>query len=147
MLDDPSIDNSHTMAAHRLNKLPCINCGGNVGTTAWMILDQVLTAKTVALTGVDFSYYSDTSYVQTQYYNDAVKLFGEENLDEYFIKIHNPIIDKWFYTDPAYLWYRNAFLEMVKDANCKTYNCTNGGILFGEDINFISLKKYINNVV
>jgi len=144
MLDDPSAKNSCTMAAHRLNKLPCINCGGNVGTAAWMILDEVLNAKRVALTGVDFSYYSNTSYVQTQYYNDAVAIFGKENLDEFFIKIHNPIIDKWFYTDPTYLWYRNAFLEMVKDASCKTYNCTNGGILFGDDIPFIQLSEYLN---
>ena len=143
MLDDPSAKNSHTMAAHRLNKLPCINCGGNVGTAAWMILDEVLNAKRVALTGVDFSYYSNTSYVQTQYYNDAVAIFGKENLDEFFIKIHNPIIDKWFYTDPTYLWYRNAFLEMVKDASCKTYNCTNGGILFGDGISFIQLSEYL----
>ena len=143
MLDEPNIDASHTMAIHRQNKLPCVNCGGNVGTAAWMILDAVLIAKRIALTGFDYSYYSDTNYVQTQYYNDAVDIFGEENLDEFFIKIHNPIIDKWFYTDPAYLWYKNSFLEMVKDANCETYNCTNGGILFGDNIIFCRLEEFL----
>ncbi|MBH30564.1 MAG: hypothetical protein CMG71_01065 [Candidatus Marinimicrobia bacterium] len=143
MLDEPNIDASHTMAIHRQNKLPCVNCGGNVGTAAWMILDAVLTAKRIALTGFDYSYYIDTSYVQTQYYNDAVDIFGEGNLDEFFTKIHNPILDKWFYTDPAYLWYRNSFLEMVIDANCVTYNCTNGGILFGDNIIFCRLEEFL----
>ena len=143
MLDDPGIKNSHTMAAHLLNKLPCINCGGNVGAASWMILDEVLKAKRVALTGVDFSYYSDTSYVQTQYYNDAVAIFGKDNLDDFFINIKNPYLNKEFFTDPAYLWYRNAFLELVKDGNCETYNCTNGGILFGDGISFIDLEEYI----
>jgi len=143
MLDDPDIKNSLTMEAYKKNNMPCVNCGGNVGTAAWMILDEILKANTIALTGVDFSYYSDTSYVQTQYYNDALAIFGEENLDEFFIKIYNPIIDKWFFTDPAYLWYRNVFLEIVKDANCKTYNCTNGGILFGDNITFVKLGEYL----
>jgi hypothetical protein len=144
MLDDPDIKNSHTMAAHLLNKLPCINCGGNVGTAAWMILDEVLKSKRIALTGVDFSYYNDTSYVQTQYYNDALAIFGEENLDDFFIKVHNPYLNKEFFTDPAYLWYKNIFLELVKDGSSETYNCTNGGIVFGDGISFINLKEYIN---
>lgn len=143
MLDDPEIENSHTMNAYRLNKLPCINCGGNVGTTAWMILDEVLKAKKVALTGVDFSYYSDTSYVQTQYYTEALEIFGKENLDDFFINVYNPILDKWFFTDPAYMWYKNIFLEMTKDANCETFNCTNGGILFGDGITFTKLEEFL----
>ena len=146
MLDNPDLENSHTMAAHRLNKLPCINCGGNVGTTAWMILDEVLKAKTIALTGVDFSYYSDTSYLQTQYYHEAVEIVGEENLDEFFIKVFNPYLDKWFFTDPAYYWYRQAFLEMVRDGSSITYNCTNGGILFGENVKFTKLNQYLTLV-
>ena len=146
MLDDPDLKHSHTREVQRQNNLPCINCGGNVGTTAWMILDEILGAKTIALTGFDFSYYTESSYQQTQYYNEAVNLLGVENLDDFFINIHNPYLDKWFYTDPAYLWYRNIFLEILKDANCQTYNCTNGGILFGDNILFESLKDYIRLV-
>ena len=142
MLDAPEKENSYTLKAHRMNELPCINCGGNVGAASWMILDEILKAKTIALTGMDFSYYSNTAYLQTQYYNEAVEIFGQDNLDEFFIKIHNPHLDKWFFTDPAYYWYREAFLDMVKEGNSKTYNCTNGGILFGENVNFIKLKDY-----
>jgi hypothetical protein len=57
--------------------------------------------------------------------------------------VHNPYLNKEFFTDPAYLWYRNAFLELVKDGSSETYNCTNGGILFGDGISFIELKEYI----
>ena len=73
-----------------------------------------------------------------------MEIFGKENLDDFFIKIYNPYLNKWFFTDPAYLWYKNAFLEIVVDGKCKTYNCTNGGILFGEGISFIHLTEYMS---
>jgi len=142
MLDNPDQEHSFTLKAYKMNKFPCINCGGNVGSACWMILDEVLKAKTIALTGVDFSYYSDTSYFQTQYYHEAVDLLGEENLDEYYIEIFNPYLNKWFYTDPVYYWYKKAFLEMVAEGNSTTYNCTNGGIVFGDNIIFTLLEKY-----
>ena len=146
MLDTPERENSYTLKAHRMNGLPCINCGGNVGAASWMILDEILKAKTIALTGVDFSYYNDISYRQTQYYHEAVEIVGEGNLDEFFIKVFNPYIDKWFFTDPAYYWYRQAFLEMVKESNSITYNCTNGGIVFGDNIKFVELTRYLKLV-
>lgn len=143
MLDDPDKDGSVTRDLYRMNKLPCMNAGGNVGTAAWMIAHAVLGKKHVALTGVDFSYYDGTPFTATQYYYDAVELVGEENLDRIFMRVHNPYIDKWFYTDPAYMWYRDIFMEMAADAECKTYNCTQGGILFGENIEFTPLAEFL----
>ena len=146
MLDDPDKENSYTLKTHRLNGLPCINCGGNVGSASWMILDEVLKAKTIALTGIDFSYYNDTSYLQTQYYREALELVGEENLDEFFINIFNPYLNKWYFTDPAYYSYREALLDMVKEGSSITYNCTNGGILFGDTIKIVNLEKYLKSI-
>jgi len=60
------------------------------------------------------------------------------------MRIFNPYLKKWFYTDPAYMWYRKTFLEMAADASCVTYNCTGGGILFGENIIFTSLDGFLN---
>ena len=48
-----------------------------------------------------------------------------------------------FYTDPAYLWYCQSFLELAKDADCETYNCTEGGILFGDNIKFVPLAEFL----
>jgi hypothetical protein len=45
------------------------------------------------------------------------------------------------------MWYRKVFLEMVADASCVTYNCTEGGIVFGEGIIFSPLKDFLDGSV
>lgn len=144
MLDDPDLPDSKTRELYRLNRLPCINAGGNVGAACWQMADAVLGKRKVALTGMDFSYYGDTDYSSTQYYREALALVGKERLKEIFIHIDNPHIGQHFYTDPAYYWYRQAFLDMVQEAQCQTFNCTQGGILFGEGIEFIPLKEFLD---
>ena len=143
MLDDPDLPGSKTAQLQRENGLPAMNAGGNVGTCAWMLASEVLEKKHIALTGMDFSYYDGTPHLNTQYYHEAVDLVGEENLDSIFIRIFNPYTESWFFTDPAYMWYRECFLEMASDAECSTYNCTEGGILFGENVTFITLRNFV----
>ena len=143
MYDDPDQPGSVTREVQKSNGLPSINAGGNVGSAAWMMANAVLGKKNVALTGMDFSYYGDTPYEKTQYYHDAVALVGEENLDSLFMHLFNPHTKSWFYTDPAYMWYREAFLEMAADADCHTYNCTGGGILFGDGVDFLPLDAFL----
>ena len=147
MYDDPDAENSLTRQIFNMNGLPCINAGGNVGSACWMIADAVLGKQHVGITGMDFGYYADTPFKNTQYYKEAVELFGEENLESVFIPVFNPFLDQWFYTDPAYMWYRNCFLEMTAAADCNTYNCTEGGILFGENIEFVPLKEFLHRNV
>lgn len=144
MLDDPEQPDSTTRAIHRQNGLPCVNAGGNVGTACWMMAHAVLGKRRVALTGVDFSYYDDTPYAATQYYREAVALVGEDNLDSVFIRIYNPHVGAWFFTDPAYMWYREAFLELAAETECETYNCTEGGILFGDNVTFSPLDEFLS---
>jgi hypothetical protein len=143
MLDDPDAEDSITAQLMSNNNFPTINAGGNVGTASWMMADVLLEKKHVALTGVDFSYYDDTPYFNTQYYYEAVELVGEENLDALFVRIFNSFEGAWFYTDPAYLWYRECFLEMVQDADCETFNCTEGGIVFGDGITVVPLREFL----
>jgi hypothetical protein len=143
MYDDPDEPGSVTRALYRENRLPCMNAGGNVGTAAWMLAHSVLGKAHVAIVGMDLSYYDDTPYYNTQYYHELVALVGEERLDSVFVRIHNPYTDRGFYTDPAYLWYRRCFLELAPEADCRTYNCTGGGILFGDAIEFIELEHFL----
>jgi len=143
MYDDPDVPDSVTRRLYRENRLPCMNAGGNVGTAAWMMAHSVLGRKHVAVLGMDMSYYADTPYFNTQYYHELVTLVGEDRLDTVFVKIHNPYLDKLFYTDPAYLWYRNCFLELAQDADCQTYNCSSGGILFGPGIEVVDLEGFV----
>ncbi len=144
MFDDPDQPDSVTAGLQAMNKLPCVNAGGNVGTAAWMMASEVLGKEDVALTGVDFSYYDDTPHRNTQYYKEAVDLVGEENLDKIFIRLYNPHVKAWFYTDPAYMWYRESFLDMARDSDCRTFNCTGGGILFGDPITCCPLTEFLD---
>lgn len=144
MLDDPDlVEDGKTRQLFDLNGFPCMNAGGNVGAACWMMAGEVLGKKHVGLIGMDFSYYEGTPARSTQYYDVAVKLLGEENIEKMFIHTHNPYLDKWFFSDPAYYWYREIFLEMLKDADYKTYNCTEGGILFGEGVEFTPLEGFL----
>ena len=68
---------------------------------------------------------------------------GADNLDALFVRVFNPYARQWFYTDPAYLWFRDLFLELAADADCVTYNCTGGGILFGDHIEYVSIDEFM----
>jgi hypothetical protein len=144
MMDDPDAPNSVSRALYDLNGIPCINGGGNVGASCWMIATEVLEKKRVALTGMDFAYYADTPYEQTQYYKEAVDLVGKDKLDTVFMHLENPDLGARFYTDPAYMWYRECFLDMVKESSAQTFNCTEGGILFGEGIRTMPLALFLD---
>ncbi len=146
MLDDPEGEGSLTAELYALNGFPCVNAGGNVGSASWMMADAVLGVPQVAITGMDFGYYDGTPLERTQYYYAARDLVGEEHLESLFMRIHNPHEDAWFFTDPAYRWYREAFLEMVQDAQATTHNCTGGGILFGEGIRWSTLQDFIRGI-
>lgn len=143
MHDDPDLPDSVSRRLIEMNGMPCINAGGNVGSASWMIADAVLGKRSVALVGFDFSYYADTPHSRTQYYREAIDLVGEENLDDVFMWVHNPYLDQWFYADPAYMWYRAALLDMARDADCETVNCTEGGIVFGDSIRFAPLSDFL----
>jgi hypothetical protein len=143
MVDDPAEPDSESRAFYRMNKMPLVNTGGNVGTACWMMAHAVLGKRHVAVTGMDFAYYDDTPYNATQYYHEAVALVGEENLDRVYMRMLNPHTGTWFYTDPAYMWYRQSMLEMVADADCRTYNCSGGGIFFGEGVEFLPLQDFL----
>ncbi len=144
MLDDPDDPEGASRQLMEMNGLPSVNAGGNVGSAAWMIADAVLGKKHVALTGMDFAYYDGTPYSATQYYREALDLVGESNLDSLFSRIYNPHVGAWFISDPAYQWYKHCFLDMAAHADCETYNCTEGGILFGEGLHICSLREFLS---
>jgi hypothetical protein len=145
MYDDYEQPRSLTRQLHRANGLPCLNGGGNVGTSGWVIAHAVLGKQRVALLGMDFSYPPGRPYWKTQYGPELRELFGSR-FEEAFIHIENPYTRETWFTDPAYYWFRDVFFEMVRKANCETFNCTEGGILFGPGINTVSLDEFLNIV-
>jgi hypothetical protein len=147
MLDDYDLPNSLTRRIYELNRKPCINAGGNVGSACWVIAHAVLGKRKIGIVGMDLSYYGDTSYWETQYYHELRELLGEDDISKGFVHIENPYLHKMFFTDPAYFWYRSVFLEMAKLASAdgvRTFNCTGGGILFGPGVDFVPFSEFIS---
>jgi hypothetical protein len=141
MLDDYEAPDSLSRRLHADNGLPCLNGGGNVGTAAWVLAHAVLGCRRVALVGVDFSYAPGTPPERTQYHPELRALLGDR-FAEAFVHVDNPLGERWF-CDPAYWWFRDVFLEMVKDAACETVNCTEGGILFGPGLPMVPLDEFL----
>jgi len=69
-------------------------------------------------------------------------MFGDR-LSEAFIHLENPVLGETWFTDPAYYWFRDVFLEMVASTACETVNCTEGGVLFGPGIKTAPLERFV----
>ncbi|MBI3011680.1 MAG: DUF115 domain-containing protein [Candidatus Omnitrophica bacterium] len=142
LVDDVEQPKSLTRRLHRLNGAPCMVSGGNVGASAWVAASQVLGAREIAVTGMDFSYPPGTPMEKTQYFKELVELFGKRAHDA-LIVVRNPHLNETWLTDPAYYWYRETFLRLAAQAEAVTYNCTEGGILFGKAVRWTSLRAFL----
>lgn len=143
LYDDHSKPNSVSRKLFESNRIPCMVTGGNVGTAAWIIAHAVIRKKHVALVGMDLGYAPGTPLINTQYYYELVELLGDR-APESFIHTYNPYLDQTWFADPAFHWYKQIFLDLAKDADCTTYNCTEGGTLFGEPIQFTRLAEFLS---
>lgn len=139
--DDPA---SVTRQLYELNKVPCMVTGGNCGTAAWVFAAAVVGCSEVAVAGMDLSYAPGTPLTSTQYYTELQELFGDR-LAEAYVHVDNPHLGETWYTDPTYWWYRQSFLELAAQAaGTATYNCTEGGILFGDAVRWSSLDDFLD---
>ena len=132
-LDDTKKKDSLSKKIFKINKLPLINTGGNVGSASWMIADQVFGFENIVLLGMDYSYFMDTPISSTQYY-DAIEKVAKDKIEirKFYKKITNPHMKRTFYTDHVYLWYRKNFFEMIENTDSLTINCSQAGILFNK---------------
>jgi hypothetical protein len=145
MFDDYDKPESVSRRLHRDNSLPCLNGGGNVGTAAWVVTHALLEKRRIGLLGMDFSYPPGTPLTGTQYYPELRELLGERFAEGY-ISLPNPFLGETWFTDPAYYWFRDVFLEMAQDAECETVNCTEGGILHGDRVPMVALDEFLAKV-
>jgi hypothetical protein len=142
LFDDFDAPDSLTRQVYQLNKVPCMASGGNGGSAAWVFAHAILGMRQVAVVGMDFGYAPGTQLGQTQYYPEMREIFGDR-AEEAYIDVRNPYLKETWFTDPAYYWYRQVFLEMAQEASCETFNCTEGGILFGKGVKFMALGKFL----
>jgi hypothetical protein len=142
MYDDYDQPGSLSRRLWEMNGLPCLNGGGNVGSAAWVLTHAVLDKRRIGLVGMDFGYAPGTPYEKTQYYPELVQLLGGR-FTEAYTQVPNPYVSETWFCDPAYLWFRDVFLAMAREAECETFNCTEGGILFGDGIEFMPLDTFL----
>jgi len=142
MYDDYDRPDSLSRCLWKSNGLPCLNGGGNVGTAAWVLTHAVLGKKRIGLVGIDLGYAPGTPYEQTQYYPELRELLGDR-CKEAFIHTADPATGEVWFSDPAYHWFRNVFLEMAREADCETFNCTEGGLLAGPGVTTVSLDGFL----
>ena len=143
MYDDYDKPGSLSRRLWEMNGLPCLNGGGNVGTAAWVLTHAVLGRKRIGLLGIDLGYAPGTPYEQTQYYPELREMLGAR-LPEAFIHSENPITGEVWFSDPAYHWFREVFLEMARETHGETFNCTEGGLLFGPGITTVPLDAFFD---
>jgi hypothetical protein len=142
MYDDYDAPGSLSRRLWEMNGLPCLNGGGNVGTAAWVLTHAVLGKPRIGLVGIDLGYAPGTPYEKTQYYPELVDLLGDR-YREAFIHTENPATGETWFSDPAYHWFRDVFLELARGAECETVNCTEGGLLFGDGIVTATLDRFL----
>jgi hypothetical protein len=143
LYDDYDNPESVTRRIYKMNKVPCMVTGGNVGASAWVFAHTILKSPAVILTGMDCSYPPGTQVRNTQYYEHLLELFPD-NPEAGLVKIYNPYLNETWITDPGYFWYAQIFKQMAPHAPCITYNCTEGGILFGQGIEFARLADVLD---
>ncbi|MBI2526482.1 MAG: DUF115 domain-containing protein [Candidatus Rokubacteria bacterium] len=142
MPDDYERPGSLSRRLWEMNGLPCLNGGGNVGTAAWVLTHAVLGKRRIALVGMDLGYAPGTPYAKTQYYPELVELLGARYPEAFMHTVHPATGEVWF-SDPAYHWFREVFLELAAGSDCETHNCTEGGLLFGPGITQTPLEAFL----
>jgi len=142
MYDDYDAPDSLSRRLWEMNGLPCLNGGGNVGTAAWVLTHAVLAKARIGLIGIDLGYAPGTPYEKTQYYPELVEILGDRHREAFIHTTHPETGEVWF-SDPAYHWFREVFLEMARSADCRTVNCTEGGLLFGPGITTATLDSFL----
>jgi len=144
LYDDYDAADSVSRRVFELNGVPCMVTGGNCGSAAWITAHAVLARRRVALVGFDLGYPPGTPLRRTQYYVEMSELFGDR-LGECFSEFQNPQTGETWYADPAYHWYRQVFLELVRDAPCETFNCSEGGTVFGPGVTLLPFASFLQN--
>lgn len=144
LYDDYNAPESYSRRAYDLTGAPCMVTGGNVGTSAWVFAHAILGARRVGLVGMDLGYPPERPVEKTQYAIELHALLGD-HMEDAFINVYNPYRKETWFCDPAYYWYRQCFRELVRQAGCTTYNCTEGGTLFGPGIKYVSLNQFLND--
>ncbi len=139
-----------TRAKNNEKKIPAIQTGANVGTSAWMIAWSILGCRNVGMIGMDLGYGGDASWKEIRYHGNPIP----ENVDMdsnafklAYTTVYNPDFNCYCKQDPLFQYYCNALKEFIQKTKHKinTINATEGGALFGDGITCTTLKEFLQN--
>lgn len=146
------IPNVDTFLSVLLPELTQLDSGGNSGTFNFS-LAAYLGCSPVGLIGMDLSYPKDYPYERTQYYNAYLQSVGLEYRDvrdmieKCYTDYTHPIYKTECYYDFVYEVFRNGIHELSKiyeqTWGTKLVNCTEGGAIYGDNIECIGLEEFI----
>ena len=139
LVDDPETDGL-TRQMVDMTGLPAMNTGGTAGNTGWVFAHSVLKSTDIACVGMDYGYYPDTPYEQTQSWN---LLKDKENIKQYFP--HRAGYWGVGYTDPTYAWYKENLCDLMKNNDGRITNCSEGGFLTGFRVAYKRLDQWLES--
>lgn len=139
-----------TRAKSPTKKVPAIQTGANVGTSAWVVSWSILRCAHVGLIGIDLGYDGDTPWEQINYHGYSMPKDIDVNSESFkraYPTVYNPDFRCYCKQDPLFLYYCNALKEFIQKVQhrVKTINATEGGALFGEGITCTTLADFLQN--
>jgi len=158
MFDDPHefgswtrIQRLMTVSDFLKKPLQAISCGGNTGTTSWVMAATLFKASPTCLIGMDFSYPEGTKLEDTPYFSGFMEATKDAGMIPHvYKKVYHPFFKTYAYIDAVFTSYRQSFLEFQRKTPPwyqhwgGTINATGGGALFGPEIKCMTFKKFLS---
>jgi hypothetical protein len=139
-------------AKNNEHRLPAIQTGGNVGTSAWFAAWQILKCSTVGLIGINHGWEEDTDWETIIYHNLKGRISegvdrNSPTFQKLYRKIYNPDFDCNCILDPLFQFYSEALKEFIVRSPewVNTINATEGGSIFGERITSMRFEEFLKN--
>ncbi len=142
-------------AKNHTDGLPALQTGGNVGTSSWFVSWKILMCNVVTLIGINHSWEEDDSFEKIITHGritDPDRKHESVNIDKtspsfekLFKKVHNPEFNCNCIVDPIFQFYSSALKEFISRSPSwlKTINATEGGVIFGDRINCMKFKDFL----
>ena len=128
--------------------LPGLQTGGNVGTTGWVFSWTILGKAATSLIGMNLGYNENDKIEETQHFKELLKITDNdvEASKKHYRVIENKELNCKVLIDPVFDFYREAFCDLVTRTPkwVKTINSTEGGSIFGENIELMKFKQFLN---
>ena len=146
LVDNPNKKDSITKILYQLSNKNAMNTGGNVGAASWILASFLMNFKKIGVIGMDYAYYEDTNFINTQTYYELRAIARSEEELKNFFKFDSGIGNKVFFQDPTFSWYCQNLKEIVEKSNTIMFNCSEAGLLIGKNIQQMALEDFYKGV-